>query len=667
VTAVRGADPLVRSRPPGRLSVEKSTRTRASAADQGVRPTERPRRLGVFSSACFALFCCATLYASPEVRKVEPPNWWIAHSLNPVRVLISGKGLAGAAVKCSVEGVKPGSAHISDSGTYLFVDLEIRQDAKPGSYPLEIVTAEGAVTVPFQLLAPLSRQNRFQGFSADDVIYLIMPDRFANGDPSNDDPPISRGLHDRRKPRYYHGGDLQGILQHLPYLKDLGVTALWINPIYDNVNHLNEREKYDGQPITDYHGYGAVDFYGVDEHLGDLATFQRLVDAAHSLGMKIIQDQVANHTGPYHPWVNDSPTPTWFNGTAQKHVANTWQTWTLMDPHATPALQKSTLDGWFIDILPDLNQNDPEVSQYLIQNTLWWIASTGMDGIRQDTLPYVPRSFWRAWMQAIKREYPGFRVVGEMFDEDPGLVSFFQGGKPRFDGIDSGVDSLFDFPLYGAIRRVFARKAPADELGKVLAHDRLYQDPNLLVTFLGLHDVARFMNEPGASVEELKLAFTFLMTARGIPMIYYGDEIAMRGGNDPDNRRDFPGGWREDPRNAFEPQGRRPEEKAVFDHLRRLTHLRARLTSLRRGSMLHLVAGERIYAYARVAGTSAALVAFNTGNEKASLSIPTAAFRIPESASLHDELGAAPDAQATAGRLTIELPAHSAAVYAISE
>jgi neopullulanase len=667
VTAVRGADPLVRSRPPGRLSVEKSTRTRASAADQGVRPTERPRRLGVFSSACFALFCCATLYASPEVRKVEPPNWWIAHSLNPVRVLISGKGLAGAAVKCSVEGVKPGSAHISDSGTYLFVDLEIRQDAKPGSYPLEIVTAEGAVTVPFQLLAPLSRQNRFQGFSADDVIYLIMPDRFANGDPSNDDPPISRGLHDRRKPRYYHGGDLQGILQHLPYLKDLGVTALWINPIYDNVNHLNEREKYDGQPITDYHGYGAVDFYGVDEHLGDLATFQRLVDAAHSLGMKIIQDQVANHTGPYHPWVNDSPTPTWFNGTAQKHVANTWQTWTLMDPHATPALQKSTLDGWFIDILPDLNQNDPEVSQYLIQNTLWWIASTGMDGIRQDTLPYVPRSFWRAWMQAIKREYPGFRVVGEMFDEDPGLVSFFQGGKPRFDGIDSGVDSLFDFPLYGAIRRVFARKAPADELGKVLAHDLLYQDPNLLVTFLGLHDVARFMNEPGASVEELKLAFTFLMTARGIPMIYYGDEIAMRGGNDPDNRRDFPGGWREDPRNAFEPQGRRPEEKAVFDHLRRLTHLRARLTSLRRGSMLHLVAGERIYAYARVAGTSAALVAFNTGNEKASLSIPTAAFRIPESASLHDELGAAPDAQATAGRLTIELPAHSAAVYAISE
>jgi glycosidase len=270
-------------------------------------------------------------------------------------------------------------------------------------------------------------------------------------------------------------------------------------------------------------------------------------------------------------------------------------------------------------------------------------------------------------MQAIKREYSGFRVVGEMFDEDPGLVSFFQGGAPQFDGIDSGIDSLFDFPLYGAIRRVFARKAPAEELGKVLAHDRLYPDPNLLVTFLDLHDVSRFMNEPGANVEQLKLALTFLMTARGIPMIYYGDEIAMRGGNDPDNRRDFPGGWREDPRNAFEPQGRRPDEQAVFDHLRRLTHLRARLAPLRRGSMQHLAAGERIYAYARIAGSSAALVAFNTGNENASLAIQTVAFKIPDSALLHDELGAAPDAQARDGRLTVELPAHSAAIYSVAQ
>jgi len=613
------------------------------------------------------LLCCTALHAAPEVRKVEPPNWWTGHSLNPVRLLISGKDLRGAIVKCAAEGIALSQPHTNASGTYLFVDLEIDKNARPGAYPLQIVTAEGAATAPFQLLAPLPRDGRFQGFSPDDVIYLIMPDRFADGDYSNDDPPISRGLHDRRKPRYYHGGDLQGILNHLAYLKDLGVTALWLNPIYENVNHLNDREKYDGQPITDYHGYGAVDFYAVDEHFGDLATFQKLVDAAHALGMKVIQDQVANHTGPYHPWVTDSPTPTWFNGTAQKHLANTWQIWTLIDPHAAPALTRSTLEGWFIDLLPDLNQNDSEVARYLIQNTLWWIAASGIDGIRQDTLPYVPRTFWRDWSAAIKREYPGFRVVGEVFDEDPAVTSFFQGGKPRFDGVDSGIDTVFDFPLYGAIRRVFARKTPAEDLAKAVAHDSLYPDPNLLVTFLGLHDVARFMNEPGATAEELNLAFTFLMTARGIPMVYYGDEIAMRGGNDPDNRRDFPGGWRDDYRNAFEPSGRRPEEQLVFDRLRRLTHLRARLAPLRHGSMLDLLANDKIYAFARVAGPAAALVAFNTGNEKASLSIQTAAFRIPENATLHDELGEAPDAQAKAGRLTFELPPHSAAIYHLAQ
>ena len=282
--------------------------------------------------------------------------------------------------------------------------------------------------IPFELLAPLAREGRFQGFSPDDAIYLIMPDRFANGDPANDDPAVSQGLFDRAKPRYYHGGDLRGVIQKLPYLKDLGVTALWLNPWYENVNHLNERETYDGQAITDYHGYGATDFYAVEEHFGDLATLRELVDAAHAQGIKVIQDQVANHTGPYHPWVQDSPTPTWYYGTQQKHLANTWQTWTLQDPHATPQLQKATLEGWFIDILPDLNQDDPEVARYEIQNTLWWVGVSGLDGIRQDTLPYVHRRFWREWMAAIKKEYPKLTVVGELLDGDPALVSFFQGG-----------------------------------------------------------------------------------------------------------------------------------------------------------------------------------------------------------------------------------------------
>jgi glycosidase len=391
-----------------------------------------------------------------------------------------------------------------------------------------------------------------------------MPDRFANGDPTNDDPPVSRGMHDRAKPRYYHGGDFRGIIDHLPYLKDLGVTAIWLTPIYDNVNHLNQRERYDNRAITDYHGYGAVDFYGVEENFGSLDDFRELVDRAHSLGLKVIQDQVANHTGPHHPWVKDPPTPSWFHGTEAEHVSNTWRPWTLIDPHATRAAQASTLDGWFSNILPDLNQQDDEVARYLVQNTLWWIGRTGIDGIRQDTEPYVPRRFWRDWTSAIHARYPGLKIVGEVFDSDPMLPSFFQRGHAQFDGIDTGLDSVFDFRLQDAIARVFTGKAPLRDLPKILAHHSLYADAGRLVTFLGLHDMPRFLYRHGATAEGLQQAFTLLMTTRGIPMIYYGDEIGMTGGNDPGNRRDFPGGWKEDAADAFEAAGRNKEQQALF-------------------------------------------------------------------------------------------------------
>jgi hypothetical protein len=222
-----------------------------------------------------------------------------------------------------------------------------------------------------------------------------------------------------------------------------------------------------------------IDFYGVEEHFGDMQKLRQMVDAAHRLGIKAIQDQVANHTGPYHPWVQDPPTPTWYNGTEAKHLANTWQTWTLADPHAVPEMQKATLEGWFIDILPDLNQNDVECARYLIQNTLWWIGMTGFDGIRQDTLPFVPRRFWRDWMASIKREHPRVRVIGEMFDGDPSLVSFFQGGRPGFDGIDTGVDAVFDFPTFFPLRRAFAEGKPLRELAMMIGRDHLYPSPSV--------------------------------------------------------------------------------------------------------------------------------------------------------------------------------------------
>src|SRR4051794_13900569 len=361
---------------------------------------------------------------TPAVSKVEPPNWWAGHSINPVRVLLRGTALGGATVEGLGDGLSIGLTRANASGTYLFVDVLIDPAAAPGRRTPRIRTPTGAVDVPFDLSAPLSRQNRFRGITQDDVVYLLMPDRFADGDPANDDPAISPGLFDRARSRYYHGGDFRGVLDKLPYLKALGVTTLWLNPWYDNVNHLNEKERYDNLPITDYHGYGAVDFYGVEEHFGTMTELKALVEAAHAAGFKVVQDQVANHTGPYHPWVADPPTPTWFNGTEAKHVANTWQTWTLQDPHATPDVQNATLEGWFIDILPDLNQHDEEAARYIIQNSLWWVGTLGLDGLRQDTWPYVPRDFWRRWMEALKTEYPSLTAVGELFDSDPAMVSF---------------------------------------------------------------------------------------------------------------------------------------------------------------------------------------------------------------------------------------------------
>jgi neopullulanase len=604
-----------------------------------------------FATLAAGLLVAASVGAqAPVIEKVDPPNWWGRHSINPVRVLIRGKNLSGARLDCPrlrCAGVK-----VNDAGTYAFVDVTIPTTAAPGNYPLALRTANGSAPVPFSVAAPLARAGRFAGFGVDDAMYLLMPDRFANGDTTNDSPAQSPGLLDRTKGRYYHGGDLAGLKKKLPYLKDLGITAIWLNPLYDNNNGLNRREMYDNLPITDYHGYGATDMYAVDEHMGDMSSFKSLVDDAHAMGIKIILDMVANHTGPYHPWATDAPTPTWFHGTTAKHPNNTWQTWTLADPYSTPAIRAPTLDGWFIDILPDLNQDDPEVAKYIIQNTLWWVGMSGMDGIRQDTWPYVPRAFWRDWMDAIKREYPTLRVVGEVFDGDPAMIAFFAGGRKQYDGLDDKVDALFDFPLYYAVRSAFARGRNLRDVPQALMRDQLYPNPNSLVTFLGLHDVNRFMSEQGATTDGLKLAYTFLITARGTPLIYYGDEIALPGGNDPDNRRDFPGGWPSDTRNAFETSGRTEAEQSVFSHVQTLLKLRATRADLRHGQTVNLHVGEQTWVYQR----GRTFVVINNGKTPAQVSFPATGLGA-------DVLKSCSAPQNDGSVVTLTVPARSSCVF----
>ncbi len=592
---------------------------------------------------------------APVIEKVEPPSWWGNHSINPVRLLVRGQHLEGARFVCAR--VSCGAAKVNANGTYAFVDVTIPAGAKPGSYPLTLRTANGSASVPFSVAPTLASAGRFQGFGTEDAVYLIMPDRFANGDTTNDQG-ATPGMLDRAKGRYYHGGDLAGVQQKLPYLKSLGITAIWLNPIYDNANRLNEKEKYDGLPITDYHGYGAVDFYNVDEHMGTVALFKQLVDEAHKHGIKIVLDMVANHTGPYHPWATNPPTPTWFHGTPEQHPNNTWQTWTIADQYASADVRRNTLDGWFIDILPDLNQDDPEVARYIIQNTLWWVGVSGMDGIRQDTWPYVPRAFWRDWMTAIRRQYPKVRVVGEVLDGDASQVSFFEGGRKQFDGVDDKVDMLFDYPLHFAMRNAFGQGKAIREVSQMLSRDHVYQNPHRsLLTLFGSHDVLRFMNEPGATVDGLLLAYTLLFTVRGTPMIYYGDEIALPGAPDPDNRRDFPGGWRTDAHNAFEASGRSPDEQRVWLHAQALLKLRASRAELRAATTEHLFETEQQFAYRR----GKTVVALNNATDPATVTITLSAAH---AAALNAPVvGTCAISGRTGNKITITLPSRSGCVF----
>jgi glycosidase len=619
-------------------------------------------RCAALAALILALATVSAGQNGPAVLKVEPPNWWVGHSINPVRVMIRGKNLSGARVEAVGQGLKVGLARINAAGTYLFVDVVIDPRAVPGKRSLRITTPSGTTEAPFEISAPLGRAGRFQGFSTDDIIYLIMPDRFSDGDASNNDPTQSRGLFDRANKFRYHGGDLQGIINRLPYLKDLGVTALWLTPWYDNVNHPDEIEKKEGGTTTGFHGYGAIDFYNVDEHFGTLTKLRELVEEAHRHGIKIIQDEVANHTGPYHPWVDDSPTPTWYNGTRAQHLKNVFQTWMLHDPRAEEKSRRETMEGWFLDFLPDLNQHDEEVERYLIQNTLWWIGTTGLDGIRQDTWQYVPNSFWREWTAAIKREYPSFRVVGEVKDGDPVHVAFFQGGRARFDGVDSGLDTLLDFPLFYQIRHAFAEGKNLDEVPKLLAKDYIYNDPEVLVTLLGGHDDKRFMSEPGATITGLKLAHTLLLTTRGIPQLYYGDEIAMTGADEPTTRQDFPGGFPNDARNAFTKDGRTPAEQDIFEHVRRLNRMRAELEPLRRGALVNLYVAPQQYAYARVTRGASVLVVINNDTKPSTFEFDVTRAGITGDALLNVHLGTQGRGSVRGGVLRVTIPARSASI-----
>jgi neopullulanase len=586
----------------------------------------------------------------PVVHKIEPPNWWVNYT-PALTLLLTGENLSGARVESATKGLTALGAEASANGHYLFVHLQLSSDLPAGTVPLQVTTSAGSTTVQLPLQARADSHGRFEGFSRDDVIYLIMPDRFADGDPSNDQP-----FYDLSKPMAYHGGDLRGIREHLGYLHDLGVTTLWLTPVWKNTD-------------SDYHGYHVVDFYALDDHMGSMAEYQALVADAHRMGMKVLIDYVVNHTGPRHPWANDPPTPTWFHGTPAHHLEPAYTFNGLVDPHASPREYLNTLDGWFAGRLPDLNPDDPALADYLAQNAMWWTEIAQLDGFRLDTFPYSTRQFWSGWHERLRLVYPQFDYpqvmdIGEVSDRDPTITSFFEGGRKQFDGIDSGVATVFDFPLRDALHDVVINGAPMQRIVDVLRQDELYPHPESLVTFIGNHDQKRFVSEKDSNPAKLKAAFGLLLTLRGIPQIYSGDEIAMPGGADPDNRHDFPGGFPGDPRNSFTASGRTPEEQDVFAYVQSLLALRKNHPALRTGKQWHIAWDDTYYAFLRELPEQKLLVVYNNAPKTVALNIPVENTPLETAHQLQTVFGNSA-AEIIGGNIRVSLPAQTLSVFSV--
>jgi len=571
---------------------------------------------------------------------------------------------------CPLPDVLVARTQSTQGGDYLFVWLKFGPLLRSGTAVCRITTATGDATFELPISNRQPTAQRFHGLDSDDLLYLIMPDRFANGDPTNDEPAEFPKSHDRAKSRSWHGGDLRGVRDHIPYLKDLGVNAFWLTPVVKNGSE------------QDYHGYGAVDLYAVDPHLGSLDDYQQLAAELHHQRMKLFFDAVPNHVGPQHPWVAKPPLPDWFHGTAQNHLdssaslkssfygkpSSTHTTndpfEALADPHATSAMRRNLTDGWFFNILPDLNTENPVVAKYVLQNSIWWVESAGLDGLRVDTFPYVSRTFWAQWHTGLRRIYPNLSTIGEVFHPDPTVTSFFAGGKKEWDRIDTGLSTIFDYPMFFAIRDVLLYSAPAGNITNVLRQDRLYPHPDWLVPFFANHDVPRMASEPGSSPEKLLCAFALVLTLRGIPQLYYGDELGMPGGGDPDNRRDFPGGWPGDPQTAFTATGRTSGQQQIFSSVRNLLQLRRKHAALRGGNLSHIFSDDDSYLFLRQTDDERLLVVFNNAGKSRTLTIPQADTPLADALRCTILYGAA-TGETNGRELKITAPANSVSVVAL--
>jgi neopullulanase len=574
-------------------------------------------KLGISLMVGFLFFIITLVQA--QIKRIDPTNWWVGMENPKLQLLVYGENIGSSEVSLKkYKGVKLKGIQKVENNNYLFIDLEIQAKAKAGKLSFTFSDNVNSFIQNYELKE--KEEVNIQSIIGNDVIYLLMPDRFSNGDYSNDkfadmmDPDM-----DRSNPWLRHGGDLQGVSNHMDYFKDLGITALWLNPVIENDQpQTNEG----GDMRSAYHGYGFTDHYNVDKRLGGNAAYKEMIEKAHLNGIKIIQDAVYNHVGINHYFLKDMPMKSWLNQ---------WETYTNTNykGHTVPAPNSSvydksrTTDGWFMPFLPDLNQNNPLVANYLIQHAIWTVQEFGIDAFRIDTYMYNDMDFMNSCNDALKKQFPNIFLFGESLASPmPNQAAFVRNKMelPFMANIESTVDYQLHMAMLAGLKENYGWNEGVNRMYQILTLDYLYQTPDKLVTYLDNHDENRFLSEVGEDMRKFKMGLSWLMTIRGIPEIYYGTELAVKNFKNPTDaevRKDFPGGWKEDDANKFKVGGRTKLEQETFEFTKKLIQIRKDSKAIGKGTFTQFLPfDDGIYAYFRIYDDESIMVISNASENE---------------------------------------------------
>ena len=554
-----------------------------------------------------------------SIKKVAPTFWWAGMKNTELQVLLYGEDISSSDVSLTSSDVYLKEVVRQANSNYLILYLDLKE-ARPQKFDIVLKKGRKVTKVPYELKERIRKGTDIEGFTSSDVLYLIMPDRFANGNPDNDViPGMLENKVDRNEQFGRHGGDFKGISEHLDYISDLGVTAIWLNPTQEN-------DMKDGS----YHGYAITDYYQIDRRFGTNEEFCNLVNEAHGKGLKVVMDMIFNHCGSENYLFKDRPQDDWFNFRSN-YVQTSFKTASVMDIHASDYEKTIATDGWFTQVMPDLNQRNRHVARYLIQSSIWWIEYAGINGIRQDTHPYADYNFMSTWCKEVLEEYPHFNIVGETWLNSNVLVSYWQKDSKLAAPKNSNLPTVMDFPLTDLMSKAFDEETTEWSGGLYRLYDYhtqdlVYANPMNLLVFLDNHDTSRFCKneEDAKNIVRYKQAITYLLTTRGIPQIYYGTEILMaadKSEGDGCLRRDFPGGWKGDKVNCFTAEGRTDLQNEAFDYTRKLLNFRKGNEAICKGKMKHFSICKGVYVYERKYNDKSVVVFMNGTDEKQTLSL----------------------------------------------